>query len=104
MSEKKPEDKKASGKKEKKSEESAPPKEETSTKDSGYKQVYRSRTNRMIAGVCSGIADYFNIDPTIVRILFAASFFVGGVGLIGYIVCWIVIPEGEYGSGSASPA
>ncbi|MCP4614766.1 MAG: PspC domain-containing protein, partial [Planctomycetes bacterium] len=47
---------------------------------------------------------YFNIDPTIVRILFAASFFVGGVGLIGYIVCWIVIPEGEYGSGSASPA
>ncbi len=102
MSEKKNEDKKSSGKKEKKSEESAPPKEETSAKDSGYKQLYRSKTNRMIAGVCTGLADYFNIDPTIVRILFVASFFAGGIGLIAYIVCWIVIPEGDYVSGSTS--
>lgn len=59
------------------------------------KKIYRSKTEKMLSGVCGGIAQYFNIDPTLVRILwvlitlFSASF----PGLIIYIVCAILIPE-----------
>ena len=57
------------------------------------KRLYRSRRSRMICGVCGGIAEYFNIDPTLVRlglILFAC---LGGSGVLGYIIAAIVIPE-----------
>lgn len=47
----------------------------------------------MIAGVCAGLADYFSIDPTIVRLLFVLFFFSGGGGLLLYIILWIVMPE-----------
>lgn len=59
-----------------------------------YKTLYRSVTNRRIAGVAAGIAEYFGIDPTIVRLiwLFSVFFFCGGV--LAYIIAWIVIPEG----------
>jgi phage shock protein PspC (stress-responsive transcriptional regulator) len=59
------------------------------------RQLYRSKNNRMIAGVCGGISEYFNIDPTIVRILWAL-FALYGVGVIAYIIALIVIPEGSY--------
>lgn len=59
------------------------------------RQLYRSRSNRMLAGVCGGLAEYFNIDPTIVRILWALFAFYG-VGVIAYIIAVIVIPEGSY--------
>ncbi|GMQ62282.1 PspC domain-containing protein [Vallitalea maricola] len=56
------------------------------------KRIYRSRDNQMICGVCSGIAKYFNIDPTIVRILFLITLFTWGSGVLIYIICSIVIP------------
>ena len=58
------------------------------------KRLYRSKENRKIAGVCGGIAEYFNIDPTIVRILWVL-FALMGAGVIAYIVGWIIIPEKE---------
>ncbi len=57
------------------------------------KKLYRSRIDRMIAGVCGGLAKYFDIDPTIVRVLFVVSIFIGGGGIIAYIILWIVVPE-----------
>ncbi len=56
------------------------------------KRLYRSRKNRMIAGVCGGIAEYFNIDPVIVRLIAVALFFVGGSALLAYVIAMIVIP------------
>ncbi|MCT4685848.1 PspC domain-containing protein [Vallitalea sp.] len=56
------------------------------------KRLFRSRDNQMICGVCSGIAKYFNIDPTIVRILFLITLFTWGTGVLIYIICSIVIP------------
>ena len=56
-------------------------------------KLYRSRSDRMIAGVAGGIAQYFDVDPTVVRLLWAILLLPGGVpGLIPYILCWIVIP------------
>ena len=57
------------------------------------KKLYRSRIDRMIAGVCGGLAKYFDIDPTIVRVLFVVSIFIGGGGILAYIILWIVVPE-----------
>jgi len=54
------------------------------------KRLYRSRTNRVIAGVCGGIGEYFNIDPVIVRIL---AIVLPGIGWVTYLVCALVIPE-----------
>ncbi len=56
-------------------------------------RLYRSRIDRTIAGVCSGLAKYFDIDTTIVRVLFVVSIFIGGGGIIAYIILWIVVPE-----------
>ncbi len=56
-------------------------------------RLYRSRIDRTIAGVCGGLAKYFDIDPTIVRVLFVVSIFIGGGGIIAYIILWIVVPE-----------
>jgi len=58
------------------------------------KRVYRSKKNRMLGGVCGGIAEYFGIDPVLVRLLFLLLFFMGFVGIIIYIVAWLLIPEG----------
>jgi phage shock protein C len=57
------------------------------------KKLYRSE-NKMIAGVCAGIAEYFNIDPTIVRIIFVFLLLPGGLpGFIPYILLWIIVPQ-----------
>ncbi|HPE69952.1 MAG TPA: PspC domain-containing protein [Thermotogota bacterium] len=66
------------------------------------KRLYRSRTNRILGGVCGGLGDYFEIDPVIIRLVWAATFFVGGVGLVFYIIAWIIIPEAKLGSPTAS--
>ncbi len=58
------------------------------------KRLYRSRNNRIIAGVCGGLGDYFGIDPVIIRLLFFAAFIFAGTGTILYIILWIVVPEG----------
>jgi len=58
------------------------------------KILTRSRSNRMIAGVCAGLADYLNIDPTVVRLLFVLGFFALHGGLvIAYLIMAIVTPE-----------
>ena len=57
------------------------------------KRLYKSSTDKKIAGVCGGIAEYFNIDPTIVRLLWALISLAYGTGIIAYIVCAFVIPE-----------
>lgn len=61
------------------------------------KKLYRSRENRMVAGVCGGLAEYFNVDPTIVRLIFVAISLLGGPGLILYIIMAIVVPEEPFG-------
>lgn len=60
------------------------------------KKLYRSRTNKMLGGVCAGLGDYFGIDPTIIRLLCALFFLMGGAGIIVYILAWIIIPEAPY--------
>jgi phage shock protein C len=63
--------------------------------NSNYKQLYRSRTNRMVTGLCAGLGEYFNVDPSIVRLLFVLAFFVGlhfGIVLV-YLIMAIIIPE-----------
>lgn len=57
-----------------------------------YKKLYRSRTNRMIAGVAGGIAEYLSMDPTVIRII-AVLFIFAGIGIPAYIIGWIIIPE-----------
>lgn len=58
------------------------------------KRLYRSRKDRMIAGVCGGIAEYFNIDPVVVRLIAVLLLIPGGFpGIIPYIVLWVVVPE-----------
>jgi phage shock protein PspC (stress-responsive transcriptional regulator) len=56
------------------------------------KKLYRSETDRMIGGVCGGIAEYFDFDSTIVRLIFVLLFFWGGSGFLAYLICWIIIP------------
>ena len=58
-----------------------------------YKRLYRSTKERMIAGVCGGLAEYFNIDPTLVRLLFVFAALAGGPGLLAYLIMMIVVPE-----------
>ena len=60
------------------------------------KRLYRSRQNRILAGVCGGIADYFKIDPLIIRLFFVFIFFFNGAGILAYIIGWIIIPEKPY--------
>ena len=55
------------------------------------KKLYRNKTDYKIAGICSGIADYFEIDPVIIRLLFLLALFLGP-GIIVYIIAWIIIP------------
>ncbi len=56
------------------------------------KKIYRSESDRMIAGICGGIGEYFDIDPTLVRIIFACIL-LSGSGFILYIILWVVIPS-----------
>ena len=56
------------------------------------KRLYRSRSDRMIWGVCGGLAKYFDIDPTIVRVIAVLSIFLGSVGIWAYIILAIVVP------------
>jgi len=57
-----------------------------------YKKLYRSVTDKMLAGVCGGLAEYFAIDPVIIRLIFVLAVIFGGSGILAYIILWIVIP------------
>jgi phage shock protein PspC (stress-responsive transcriptional regulator) len=60
------------------------------------KRLYRSRKEKMIGGVAGGIAEYFEVDPVIVRLAFVLLFFAGALSFLVYIVCMIVIPKEPY--------
>ena len=60
-----------------------------------YRRIYRDPDNRIIGGVCSGLAAYWRIDPTIVRVIFIILCIFGGSGLLIYLILWIIIPEAK---------
>ena len=60
---------------------------------SGQRLLRRSRTDRVAAGVASGLGEYFNVDPVLFRVLFATSAFFGGAGILAYVLAWAAIPE-----------
>jgi len=60
------------------------------------KKLYRSTLDKMIGGVAGGLAEYFDIDSTLVRVLFIVVVFLGGGGIIAYIILWIVVPQKPY--------
>ena len=57
------------------------------------RKLYRSRTNRQLAGVCGGLAQYFNMDATLIRVLFVLLAVLGGSGLVLYLAMWIIVPR-----------
>ena len=57
------------------------------------KRLYKSRDDRMLSGVCGGIAEYFDIDPTLVRLGWALFCALGGSGILVYIIAAVIIPE-----------
>lgn len=61
--------------------------------ESAPKKLYRSKSNRFIAGVCGGLGDFFNIDPTWIRILFVLFLFAGGAAFLAYLIMWLIVPE-----------
>lgn len=60
------------------------------------KRFYRSSQEKILGGVCGGIAEYFNIDPLLVRLFFAILFFGYGTGLLAYLLIWILVPKDGY--------
>ena len=57
------------------------------------RRLTRSRNDRMLAGVCGGIANHMNVDPTIVRLIFVLATFLGLAGVLAYLIAWIIIPK-----------
>ena len=57
------------------------------------KRIYKNREKKMLCGVCAGLAEYFDIDPTLVRVLWAVISLGYGIGLLAYIICAIVFPD-----------
>ena len=61
---------------------------------SGSKTLVRTRDGRIVAGVCSGLAEYFGLDANLIRVIVAVlTVFTGGVGALAYLAAWVVIPE-----------
>ena len=63
----------------------------------GRKRFVRSTNDRKVAGVCAGVADYFDMDPTLVRVLWALATLIPGPNVLAYIVIWIAADEGPTG-------
>lgn len=61
------------------------------------KKLYRSQTNRKIAGVCGGIGEYLNLDPTVIRLIWVLLVFCAGTGLLAYLIAALIIPENPNG-------
>lgn len=57
------------------------------------KKLYLSETDKKIGGVCGGIAEYFNIDSTLVRLAWVLFIFAGGSGLLAYLIAWMIMPR-----------
>jgi phage shock protein C len=61
--------------------------------DKGPKRLERKLKGRMLAGVCAGLADYFGVDATLIRVAFAVLAIFGGMGIVAYVMAWALIPE-----------
>ena len=61
--------------------------------DMQNKRLTKSRTDRKLCGVCGGFAEYLNLDPTIIRLIWAVLFFAAGTGFLAYIIAAIIMPE-----------
>lgn len=61
----------------------------------GPKRLKRSIRDKMLAGVCGGLADYFEIDPTIIRLAFVLAVLIGGTGILAYLIMWLIVPKEE---------
>jgi phage shock protein PspC (stress-responsive transcriptional regulator) len=57
------------------------------------KKLYRSRASSMIAGVCGGLGEYFRVDPTILRVVAVLLIFADGIGVLAYLIGWVIIPR-----------
>lgn len=57
------------------------------------KRLYKSSTDKMVCGVCGGIANYFDVDPTVIRLIWVIFTLAGGSGLIAYIIAAIIMPD-----------
>ncbi|MFL6130919.1 MAG: PspC domain-containing protein [Mycobacteriales bacterium] len=57
------------------------------------RKLYRSRKDRKLAGVCGGLAEYLNTDPTVIRVLFVVLAVLGGAGALIYLAMWLIVPE-----------
>jgi phage shock protein PspC (stress-responsive transcriptional regulator) len=57
------------------------------------KRLYRSRTNKIIGGVCGGLGDYFGIDPVLFRLAFVLLVLMFGTGVLAYLILWLIMPE-----------
>ena len=71
------------------------------------RKLYRSRSKRILAGVCGGLGEYFNVDATLIRVLFVVLAVFGGAGLILYLAMWIIVPDASKASpptGGPGPA
>ena len=64
------------------------------------KKLYKSQTDRKLAGVCGGLAEYLNIDSTLIRLIWVLLFFMAGSGLLAYLICALVIPDEPTPSGA----
>ena len=62
------------------------------------RKLYRSQTNRKLAGVCGGLAQYFNLDATLIRVLFIVLAVLGAAGLVIYLAMWIIVPNEPQGA------
>ena len=69
---------------------------------SEMKRLYRSREDRMVGGVCGGIAQHLSVDPTLIRLLYVLFALTGGSGVLAYIIMLVIIPEEPYVENTSS--
>jgi phage shock protein C len=65
------------------------------TSNGGPKRLARSKKNQVVAGVCAGIGDYLKVDPNVVRLGFAVLTIFGGLGILIYLIAWLILPEDD---------
>ena len=81
-----------------------PPATPTGGTAEGPRRLYRSRDERVVGGVCGGLAEYFGIDPLIVRIIAVALVFAGGAGFLAYLAAWLLVPDADGASSRTATA
>ena len=66
---------------------------QAATETLNKKRLYRQLKDKMLGGVCTGLAEYFEVDPVLLRVLFVIAFFMGSMGFWLYLILWIVVPK-----------